>query len=70
MTEKLSTEPPVLTAEIKNAVKDNLKKIFPAALPQNVTVMAATKTVAPEIINYAVTECGLREYRRKPRSGA
>lgn len=60
MTEKLSTEPSVLTAEIKNAVKDNLKKIFSAALPKNVTVMAATKTVAPEIINYAVTECGLR----------
>ncbi len=59
MMEKLSTELTELTPEIKNAVRRNLEDIFSAALPKNVTVMAATKTVPPEIINYALTECGL-----------
>lgn len=57
MTEKSLTE---LSSCVKSSVKENLDKIFSHAKPKGVTVMAATKTVPPEIINYAITECGLK----------
>lgn len=56
MTEKSSTE---LTEDIKASVRRNLEEIFSAVSGKNVTVMAATKTVPAEIINYATQECGL-----------
>lgn len=56
MTEKSSTE---LTEEIKARVRRNLEEIFSAVAGKNVTVMAATKTVPAEVINYATQECGL-----------
>ena len=56
MTEKSSTE---LTEEIKARVRRNLEEIFTAVAGKNVTVMAATKTVPAEVINYATQECGL-----------
>lgn len=56
MTEKSSTE---LTEEIKARVRQNLEEIFSAVAGKNVTVMAATKTVPAEVINYATQECGL-----------
>lgn len=56
MTEKSSTE---LTEEIKARVRRNLEEIFSAVAGKNVTVMAATKTVPAEMINYATQECGL-----------
>ena len=54
MTEKSSTE---LTEEIKARVRRNLEEIFTAVAGKNVTVMAATKTVPAEVINYATQEC-------------
>lgn len=57
MTERSSTE---LTEDIKSSVRRNLEEIFEAVAGKNVTVMAATKTVSPEIINFATQECGLR----------
>lgn len=56
MTERSSTE---LTEEVKASVRRNLEEIFSAVAGKNVTVMAATKTVPAEIINYATQECGL-----------
>ena len=58
MTEKSLTE---LSFGLKSSVKTNLNKIFSVASPKNVTVMAATKTVPAEIINYATSECGLTD---------
>ncbi len=57
MTERSSTE---LTEDVKASVSENLKKIFSDVCGKGVTVMAATKTVPAEIINYAITECGLK----------
>ncbi len=42
----------------KQLIKANLEGIF-SELPQGVTLLAATKTVAPEYINFAA-DCGLR----------
>ena len=59
MTEKSSTEK-APAEETLLSVKKNLTEIFSAVAGKNVTVMAATKTVPPAVINYAITECGLR----------
>ena len=48
-----------MTDEEKRLIKDNLEKIFSSIEGKNVTVVAATKTVDVERINYAI-ECGLR----------
>lgn len=44
--------------EKKQAIKKSLESVF-AALPEGVTLLAATKTVSPEYINFAA-DCGLR----------
>ena len=44
----------------RTEIKENLDRIFNAVKDKNVTVVAATKTVDVERINYAI-ECGLRD---------
>ena len=48
-----------MNEEEKRRIKENLETIFNAVEGKNVTVVAATKTVDAERINYAI-ECGLR----------
>ena len=48
-----------MNEEEKRSIKENLETILGAVEGKNVTVVAATKTVDPERINYAI-ECGLR----------
>ena len=48
-----------MTESEKIEIKENLDRIFDAVKNKNVTVVAATKTVDVERINYAI-ECGLR----------
>lgn len=57
MTERSSDN---LTEAIKQAIAHNLQTIK-QALPEGVTLMAATKTVPVEEINYAIEECGLTD---------
>ena len=57
MTERSSAK---LTEETKASIAANLAAIR-AALPSGVTLMAATKTVSVEEINYAIDACGLTD---------
>lgn len=71
MTERLSNEyeSPVLTEDDKKRISDSLKSIREtvkecckrAGREDSVTLMAATKTVSVEKINYAISECGLTD---------
>lgn len=56
MTERSSDK---LTEEIKASIRDNLNSIRKALEGTDVTLMAATKTVPVEWINFAIRECGL-----------
>ncbi len=58
MTEKFSADP---NLEAKESIKQNLAEIFSAVKNKSITVMAATKTVPAELINYAINECGLTD---------
>lgn len=55
MTEKYSID-----EQTKKQIKENLQTIFSSIENKNVTLMAATKTVPAEVINYAISECGLK----------
>lgn len=64
MTEESSTDTlsaSVLTDEVRKSVKNNIENIKKIINGRNVTLMAATKTVPCEIINYAIFECGLTD---------
>ncbi len=56
MTERSLTDP-----AIYESVKKNIEKIKKCTDKAGVTLMAATKTVPTELINYAITECGLTD---------
>lgn len=58
MTERLSDK---LTEEIKASIRHNLNSIRQALDGTGITLMAATKTVPVEWINYATQECGLTD---------
>ncbi len=58
MTEKLPTD---LPEEVKTSVRENLNTVRRAVAGHRVTIMAATKTVPAEIINYATQYCGLTD---------
>ena len=45
---------------VKKSVRENIEKIR-AGIGDRATLMAATKTVPVEVINYAITECGLTD---------
>ncbi len=60
MTEKSSADASLPSPERMQAVRENLERIFAAARPAGVTVMAATKTVSPALINHALS-CGLTD---------
>ena len=68
MTERLSTEP-ANENEICKRISDNIENIRKtikvscekAGRENNVTLMAATKTVPAELINFAITECKLTD---------
>ncbi len=55
------TEKYTVNEQIKEQIKTNLKTIFSSIENKNVTLMAATKTVPAEAINYAISECGLKD---------
>ncbi len=57
MTERSLTDIP---EEIRGKVKENIEKIR-SDLSGRATLMAATKTVPVEVINYAIAECGLTD---------
>lgn len=56
MTERSSDK---LTEEVKARIRENLDTIRKDLEGTNVTLMAATKTVPVEWINFAICECGL-----------
>ena len=58
MTERSSDK---LTEEIKASIRHNLNTIRKALDGTDVTLMAATKTVPVEWINYAICQCGLTD---------
>ncbi len=57
MTEKSLTD---LTEEVKRSIRENLDAVRAGLGDRGVTLMAATKTVPVEQINYATQVCGLR----------
>jgi pyridoxal phosphate enzyme (YggS family) len=57
MTERSLNDIPY---EVKESVRESINAIR-NAIGKNATLMAATKTVPVEIINYAITECGLTD---------
>lgn len=58
MTERSSDK---LTEKVKASIRHNLNTIRQALDGTSVTLMAATKTVPSEWINYATQECGLTD---------
>jgi len=58
MTERSSDK---LNEEVKASIRENLNTIRQALQGTNTTLMAATKTVPVEWINYAIRECGLTD---------
>ena len=58
MTERSSVD---LTEEVKASIRNNLNTIRQGLGDRRVTLMAATKTVSPALINYATQECGLTD---------
>ncbi len=50
-----------LTEEVKASIRDNLNTIREALKDKPVILMAATKTVPPEQINFATQVCGLTD---------